>query len=60
MNNFLCCRMFIFLMENNLIRFNERGEYEVVDGIFVCVFRVILVSLNLFSIFCLRELKNSI
>lgn len=52
--------MFIFLMENNLIRFNERGEYEVVDGIFVCVFRVILVSLNLFSIFCLRELKNSI
>lgn len=43
--------MFTSSMENNLIRPNERGEYEVADGISACVFRAILVSLNLPSIF---------
>lgn len=38
--------MFTSSMENNLIRPNERGEYEVADGISACVFRAILVSVN--------------
>lgn len=60
MNNFLCCRMFTSSMENNLIRPNERGEYEVADGISACVFRAILVSLNSPSNFCpSRELKKN-
>lgn len=39
-------RMFTSSMENNLIRPNERGEYEVADGISACVFRAILVRLG--------------
>lgn len=38
--------MFTSSMENNLIRPNERGEYEVADGISACVFRAILVRLG--------------
>lgn len=40
--NTMLGRMFTSSMENNLIRPNERGEYEVADGISACVFRAIL------------------
>ena len=38
------CRMFGTPLENNMIRPNERGEYEVADGMSATVFGAILVS----------------
>lgn len=35
--------------EHNFTRPNEKGEYEVAEGISSTVFRAILVSLSLFS-----------
>ena len=41
-----CCRMFTSSLDYNFTRPNERGEYEVADGISATVFRAILVSRN--------------
>lgn len=41
---FIYCRMFTSSLENNFTRPNERGEYEVADGLSSTVFRSILVS----------------
>ncbi|KAK3098524.1 hypothetical protein FSP39_020307 [Pinctada imbricata] len=40
--NTMLGRMFTSSLENNLIRPNERGEFEVAEGITACVFRAIL------------------
>ena len=37
-------RMFTSSLDHNITRPNERGEYEVADGISAAVFRSILVS----------------
>lgn len=44
-------RMFGSGREHNFTRPNEKGEYEVAEGISSTVFRAILVSLSLFSLF---------
>lgn len=43
----LCFRMFGSGREHNFTRPNEKGEYEVAEGISSTVFRAILVSLSL-------------
>lgn len=47
-SKFLCFRMFGSGREHNFTRPNEKGEYEVAEGISSTVFRAILVSLPLF------------
>ena len=37
------CRMFSSSLDNNMIHTNERGEYEILDGISSYVFRAIMV-----------------
>lgn len=49
---FLYFRMFGSGREHNFTRPNEKGEYEVAEGISSTVFRAILVSLSLtFTLF---------
>lgn len=62
--NTMLGRMFTSSMENNLIRPNERGEYEVADGISSCVFRAILEYYKTGIIRCppsvtVRELREA-
>ncbi|XP_056016455.1 BTB/POZ domain-containing protein 10-like isoform X2 [Ostrea edulis] len=62
--NTMLGRMFTSSMENNLIRPNERGEYEVADGISACVFRAILEYYKSGMIRCppsvtVRELREA-
>ena len=40
----MSCRMFSSSLDNNFTRPNERGEYEVADGISSTIFRAVLVS----------------
>lgn len=42
----LYCRMFGSGREHNFTRPNEKGEYEVAEGISSTVFRAILVSIS--------------
>lgn len=43
---FLCVRMFGSARQHNFTRPNEKGEFEIAEGISGSVFRVVLVSLN--------------
>lgn len=44
--------------EHNFTRPNEKGEYEVAEGISSTVFRAILVSLSLFTL-CIADGKTT-
>lgn len=56
----IICRMFTSSLENNFTRPNERGEYEVADGISAAIFRSVLVSINFkFSVSLLIYIQSS-
>ncbi len=48
--------MFGSSLENNFTRPNERGEYEVADGISATVFRAIMVFLFLILLYFAQHL----